>query len=99
MSQIPQRHFPKDRLSQGLRLVYTYAQYDRELLQPDIDIEEFANQAFSSGNTGPQRRVARMGHNLKTDAIFFNFFAKCFRNKSECFRNESNIFQNKNLFI
>ena len=44
-----------------LRLVYTYAQYDRELLEPDIDIGESANQAFSSGNTGPEQRVARMG--------------------------------------
>jgi len=57
-----------------LRLVYTHAQHERELLEPDIDIEEFPNQAFASGNTGPQRRVARMGHNLETDAIFFNFF-------------------------
>ena len=30
-----------------LRLVYTYAQYDRELMEPDIDIGESANQAFS----------------------------------------------------
>jgi len=60
-------------------------QYDRELLEPDIDIGEFANQALSSGNTaGHQRRVARMGHDHKTDAIFFSIcFAECFRNKSE----------------
>ena len=38
-----------------LRLVYTYAQYDRELLKPDIDTGESPNQAFSSGKTGPQR--------------------------------------------
>jgi len=38
-----------------------------------INIGESANQAFSSGNTGPQRRVARMGHDHKTDAIFFRF--------------------------
>jgi len=35
------------------------AQYDRELLEPDIDTGESANQAFSSGNTGPHRRVAQ----------------------------------------
>jgi len=26
---------------------------DRELLEPDIDIGEYANQAFSNGNTDP----------------------------------------------
>ena len=31
----------------------------------------------------PSRRVARMDHNHKTDTTFFNFFAKCFVNKSE----------------
>jgi len=46
-----------------LRLVYTCTQYDHELPEPDIDKWESANQAFSSGNTGPQmRRVARMDH-------------------------------------
>jgi len=68
-----------------LRLVYTYAQYDRKLLEPDIDIGESANQTFSSGNIGPQRRVAPMGHDHKTDAIFSICFTKCFRNKSEVF--------------
>ena len=29
-----------------LRLVYTYAQYDCELLETDIDVGESANQAF-----------------------------------------------------
>jgi len=48
-------------------------EYDRELLELDIDIRESANQAFLGGNTGPQRRVARMGHDHKTDAIFFRF--------------------------
>ena len=41
---------------------FAYTQYDRELLEPDIYIEKPANQALSSGNTGLQRRVARMGH-------------------------------------
>jgi len=69
MSQIPQRHFPKERF----RLVYKYAQCDRELLELDIDKGESAKKAFSSGNTGPQGRVARMGHNHKTNAIFLRF--------------------------
>jgi len=46
-----------------------YAQYDRELLEPDIDIGESANQALSSENTGPQWRVACVGHDHKTNAI------------------------------
>jgi len=46
------------------------AQYDLKLLEPDIDIGESANQAFSSGNTGPKRRVARM----TTPAKLMRFF-------------------------
>jgi len=52
MSQIPRRHFSKDRIShhnkEGLRLVHTYTQYDRELLEPHIVIYigESTNQAF-----------------------------------------------------
>jgi len=95
MSQIPQRHFPRTGYhnKERLRLVDTYAQYDREQLKPDIDIEESANQAFSSGNTGPQRRVARMGHDHKTDVIFFSI---CF---TKCSRNENNFFLNENVFV
>jgi len=36
MSQIPQRHFPKDRLSQQGKT----SLHDRELLEPNIDIGE-----------------------------------------------------------
>jgi len=64
-------------------LTHFWAQYDRELLEPDIDIGESANQAFSSGNTGPQGRMARMGHDDKTDAIFFDLVYEVFPKKSE----------------
>jgi len=99
MSQIPHRHFLKNRSSQqgktwtsivcmsashssqptnNNRQAQTYAQCGRELLKPDIDIGKPANQAFSSGNTGPRPRVARMGHDHKTDAIFFDLFYEVF---------------------
>jgi len=70
------------------RQAQTYAaQYGRELLEhatePDIDIGKSANEAFSNGNTGPQRRVARMGHDLKIDAIcFFDLFYEVFPKQS-----------------
>ena len=66
-----------------LGLVYTYSQYDRELMKLDINIGESANQAFWSGSIGPQRRVASMGNDHKTDDIFSVCYTKCFRNKSE----------------
>ena len=64
---------------------------------------ESANQTFSSGNTGPQRRVARNRHGpppQKWCDIFSICFKKCFRNKSESV-SETNIkfFQNENVFI
>jgi len=83
-----------------LKLVYTYAQYDRELLEPDIDIRESANQTFSSRNTGPQRRVAHMGHDHKTDAIFFDLYYEVFpKQKWKCFRDENKIFWNENVLF
>jgi len=68
-----------------LRLVYKYAQYDRELPEPYIYIIESDNQAFSSGNTGPQRRVAGMHRPRPQNwCEFFSIcFTKCFRYKSE----------------
>jgi len=73
------------------RQALTYAQYDRELLEPDIDI---GNQAFSSGNTGPQKRVnACMGHDDKTDAIVLRFVLQnVSETKVKVFRNENEIF-------
>jgi len=55
------------------RQAQMYAQYDRELLESDIDKGGYANQAFSSGNTDPEKRVACMGHDDKTDAIVLRF--------------------------
>jgi len=78
-----------------LRLVYMSTQYDRELLEPDIDIGEFPNQAFSSGNTGPQRRVARMGHDRKTDAIVFRSVSKT---KVKVFPKRKYIFLKRKCF-
>jgi len=83
-----------------LRLVYTYAQYDRELLEPDIDIGESANQAFSSGNTGPEQRVARMGPRPQNWCDFFDLFYEGFpKQKWKCWQNENKIFWNENVFI
>jgi len=97
MSQIPQRHFPRidyDKIhnKERLRLVYMYAQYDSEQLWPD-NIGESANQVFSSGNTGPQPRVARMGHDHKTDAIFFRLVSRSVSETKIIF------FLNENVFI
>jgi len=99
MSQIPQRQIPQRigcHNKERLRLVYRYAQYDRELLEPDIDIGESANQAFSSENPGPQRKVAHMGQDHKTDVIFFRFICEVFpKQKWKCFRNENTFFETK----
>ena len=75
-----------------LRLVYTNAHYDRELLEPDIDTGESANQAFSSGNTGPQRRVARM----VTTTKLMRFFRFVLWSVS---KTKIKFFQNENVFI
>jgi len=74
MSQIPQRHFPKDRLSQGKTQtsLHVRAIRSRATGARHRHRRESANQAFSSGNTGPQRRVEHMGDDHKTDAIFFD---------------------------
>ena len=67
MSQIPQRHFPKARLSQqGKAQTSLHVRAIRlRATEPDIDIGESANQALSSGNTGPQRKVARWATTMK----------------------------------
>jgi len=49
-------------------------QCDREL-PAGARHRQSAKQAFSSGNTGPQRRVARMGHDQK---IWCDLLSKCF---------------------
>ena len=64
--------------NERLRLVYTYAQHDRELVEVNIDAGESTNQALSSGNAGPQRRLARMGHDQKSEVIFFDLFYEVF---------------------
>ena len=76
MSQIPQRLILG--VVERLRLGYTYAQHDRELLERDIDIGQSAKQAFSRGNTGPQRRVARMGTTTKLMRFIFNLYFEVF---------------------
>jgi len=40
-----------------------------------------------------------MGHNHKTDAIFFSFFAKCFGNKSESVSETKKIFFKSKMFL
>ena len=77
------------------RQAQTYAQYDRELLEPDIDIGEYANQAFSSGNTGPQKGVACMGHDDKTDAIFCSFYEVFPKQKWSLFETKIIFFETK----
>jgi len=67
----------------------------------DIDIRESANQAFSSGNTGPQRSVARM-HGPQPEKLM-RFFSKCFWfsffcAKWKCFRNEKIFFLKRKYF-
>ena len=90
----PRIGYHKERPSLHVRAILSRA------AEPDIDIGESANQAFSSGNTGPQRRVARMGHDEKTDAIFSVYFTKCFRSKSEnVSETKIKIFWNENVFI
>jgi len=52
-------------------LVYTYTQYDRELLESAIEKREFANQAFYSKNAGCQWTVANFfGSGLELDICF-----------------------------
>ena len=67
--------------------------------EPNIDIGESAKQAFSSGNTGPQRRVARTVDDEKTDAIFCDLFYEVFpKQKWKCFRNKNTIFLKRKCF-
>jgi len=81
------------------RQARTYAQCGRELLKPDIDIGESVNQAFSSGNICPRPRVARMGHDHKTDAIIFDLFYEVFpKQKWACFLNENKKFLKRKFF-
>jgi len=98
-SQIPQRHFPKDMLSQqrktqtslhvrAIRSRATGAAHRHRRMQI---------KPFSNGNTGPQRRLARVGHDHKTDAIFSICFTKCLRNKIESVSNTKIIFLNENV--
>jgi len=71
--------------NERLRLVYTYAQHDRGLLEPYTNIGESANQAFSTGNTSPQRMLARMGHDQKSEVIFFDLFYEVFPKRKKKF--------------
>jgi len=64
MSQIPQRHFSKDWLSQQRKTqtsLHVRATRSRASGAKHRH-KRTCNQAFSSGKTGPQWRVARMGH-------------------------------------
>jgi len=102
VSQIPQRNFPRivDYHKERLRLVYTYAQYDRELLEQDIDIGESAYQVFSGGNTSPQRRVAYMSHDRKSDSIFFRFVLRSVsETKVKVFPKRKSIFLKRKMFL
>ena len=74
-------------------LVYMYGKYYLELLEPDIDIGEYAIQTFSCGNTGPQWRMAHMGPDHKTDAIFLFVLWSIFETKVKAF------FKNENKFF
>ena len=55
-----------------------YAKIRSRATEADIDVGEFTHQAFSSRNIGPQRSVARMGHDEKSDTIFFDLFYEVF---------------------
>jgi len=52
-----------------------------------------------SGNTGPQQTVARMGHDHKTDAIFFDLFHEVFPKQKWVFPKRNYFLKNENALI
>ena len=86
-SQIPQRYFPKCRSSQQGKTqngLHVRAKWSRAS-EPDIDVAESANQVFSSGNIGPQKRVARIGQDKKLMRFFFDLFCEVFPKRKYIF--------------
>jgi len=80
MSQIPQRYFSKDRLSQQgktqtclhVRAIQSRASGARHRHR------RIYKSSLLKWKHCLQRRVARMGHDHKTDVIFFDLFYEVF---------------------
>jgi len=84
-----------------LRLVYTYAQYDRELLEPDIDIGENLQIKPSQVETLALNGGWNTWATTTKPMRFFSISSsKCFRNKSDSVsETKINFFSNENVFI
>jgi len=79
MPHITQRHFPKDRLSQGttqtslhVRAIQSRATGARH------QHRRIYKSSFLKWKPGPQGKVARVGHDHKTHAIFFDLLYEVF---------------------